>query len=203
METLEQLKPAPDEGRLLNARRTQGKALDKPVILVVDDDPDLRSYLCVLLTGRGYEVIPAASGDEALPRLMSAPTPAVVLLDLVMPGVGGLEVLERIKQTRPQIPVVILSTVGQIRTVVEAMSRGASDYLTKPFQEAELGLAIENALEKQRLHDEVKVLRHRLDQYREPSDLVSLSHPMQHVRDIARQVADSDAPVLLLGETGV
>jgi two-component system response regulator AtoC len=177
--------------------------MDKPVILVVDDDSDLRSYLCVLLTGRGYEVIPAASGDEALHRLAGAPIPAVVLLDLVMPGVSGLELLERIKQARPQVPVVILSTVGQIRTVVEAMSHGAADYLTKPFQEPELGLAIENVLEKQRLHDEVKVLRHRLDQVREPSDLVSLSHSMQHIRDISRQVAESDAPVLLLGETGV
>src|SRR5260370_17493902 len=84
------------------------------------------------------------------------------MLDLVMPGMSGLDVLDHIKSTYPQIPVVILSSVGQIKTVVDAMNRAAPDYLVKPVQEAELTIALESALEKQRLRDAVRVLRLRL-----------------------------------------
>src|SRR6185436_9905358 len=109
--------------------------------------------VAMLLSAQGYEVTTAASGDEALSRLRSAPAPAAVLLDLVMPGLGGLETLEQIKRQHASVPVVIVSALDQIKTVVEAMNRGAADYLTKPFQEPNLELAIENAIEKQRLRD--------------------------------------------------
>ncbi|MBI3932754.1 MAG: sigma-54-dependent Fis family transcriptional regulator [Acidobacteria bacterium] len=176
----------------------------RPVILVVDDDDSVRSYLSVLLSSRGYEVSEAPSADEALARLAAGPLlPAVMLLDLVMPGMSGLDLLAHVKQSHPQVPVVILSTVGQIKTVVEAMNRGAADYLTKPFQEPELELTIENVLEKQRLKDEVTVLRRRLDQFTEPADFLSSNPRIARIREIARQVAETDAPVLLLGETGV
>jgi two-component system response regulator AtoC len=176
----------------------------KPSILVVDDDESIRSYLSVLLSSRGYAVTTVASADEALVHLGAAESlPALVLLDLVMPGMGGLELLESLKQAYPQIPAVILSTIGEIRTVVEAMRRGATDYLTKPFEEEELELAMTGALEKHRLREEVTVLKRRLDQYGEPPDLVSANSQMLRIREIASQVAASDAPVLILGETGV
>src|SRR5712692_6231663 len=177
--------------------------MGRPAILVVDDDDSVRAFLSTLLSRRGYEVATAASGEEALTRLADSAPPALVLLDLVMPGMGGLDLLERIKQTRPHVPVVILSTIGQIKTVVEAMSRGASDYLTKPFEEPELELVIESALEKQRLRDQVKVLKRHLDQLGEGQELASSNPRMLRIREIARQVADADAPVLILGETGV
>jgi two-component system, NtrC family, response regulator AtoC len=185
-----------------------GKARLHPImnhtlILVVDDDDSTRVYLSALLTSLGYAVETAASAEEAESRLGGPPAPALVLLDLVLPGTHGLDLLNRLKAIRPEVPVVILSALGQIKTVVDAVSRGAADYLTKPFQEPELELAIAAALEKQRLQDEVKVLRRRLDLFAEPVDLLSASPQMVRLREIARQVADTDAPLLLLGETGV
>jgi two-component system response regulator AtoC len=176
--------------------------VEKATVFVVDDDDSTRDHLSVLLSGLGYGVALATSGDEALSRLTSTHIPAVVMLDLVMPGMSGLDVLDHIKSTYPQIPVVILSAVGQIKTVVNAMNRGASDYLVKPFQEAELTIALESALEKQRLRDEVRVLRRRLDQF-DPAEFLSSSPQMHRLKEIARQVAETDAPVLVLGETGV
>jgi two-component system response regulator AtoC len=169
---------------------------------VVDDENSTRDALSVLLSGLGYEVAVATSGDEAVSRLTSGHLPAVVMLDLVMPGMNGLDVLDHIKSTYPQIPVVILSAMGQIKTVVDAMNRGASDYLVKPFQEAELTIALESTLEKQRLRDEVQVLRRRLDQF-DPAEFLSSSPQMLRLKEIARQIAETDAPVLVLGETGV
>jgi two-component system, NtrC family, response regulator AtoC len=171
-------------------------------ILVVDDDESTRRYLAVLLTGLGYEVIDAESGEAALGRLREPPGPTLVLLDLILPGMGGLEVLDHIRETLPSLPVIVLSTVGRLTTVVQAVKRGASDYLTKPFARQELELAIENALEKRTLQDEVRSLRRRL-QGPEPDELVSGSTQMLRIRDVARQVADTDATVLITGESGV
>jgi DNA-binding NtrC family response regulator len=175
--------------------------MGRRTVFVVDDDESIRAHLSVLLSALGYEVTLAASGPEALSRLAAGGLPAVVMLDLILPGMSGLEVLDRLKSSYPQVPVVILSAVGQIRTVVDAMNRGASDYLAKPVQEAELTIALENAMEKQRLREEVRVLKRRLDQL-EPAPFLSSSPLMLRLKEIAVQVADTDAPVLILGETG-
>jgi DNA-binding NtrC family response regulator len=171
--------------------------------LIVDDDDDVRAYLATLLSGRGYGVTSAASGEEALSLLSAPAPPAIVLLDLLMPGMSGLELLARTRKSHPSLPIVVLSTVGQIATVVEAVKRGASDYLTKPFGDSELELAIESALEKQTLRDEIKVLQRRLEQDGEAPELVLSSPHMVRIRELALQVADTDAPVLILGESGV
>jgi two-component system, NtrC family, response regulator AtoC len=121
----------------------------------------------------------------------------------MMPGMDGLEFLAKVRQAQPSTPVIVLSAVDRIRTVVDAMNRGAADYLTKPFEEPELELAIQGALEKQQLRDEVKLLKRRLAQEVGAMDLLGSSPSMVRLREIARQVADTDAPVLLLGETGV
>src|SRR5688572_22683000 len=135
----------------------------RPSVLVVDDDEAIRTYLTHLLTARGYAVEAASSGPEALARVAGGYSPGVAILDVMMPGVDGLEVLSRLKGIHASLPVIILSAVGQAKTVVEAMKAGASDYLVKPFQEHDLELAIENALEKQQLKDEVRLLRKKLD----------------------------------------
>jgi DNA-binding NtrC family response regulator len=171
--------------------------------LIVDDDDGVRAYLAALLSGRGYGVTSAASGEEALTLLSSSAPPAAVLLDLLMPGMSGLELLARTRKSHPSLPIVVLSTLGQIATVVEAVKRGASDYLTKPFGDQELELAIESALEKQTLRDEIKVLQRRLEQDGDPPELVLSSPRMVRIRELALQVADTDAPVLILGESGV
>ncbi len=175
---------------------TQGR------ILVVDDDESVRRFLATLLTSLGHEVACAESGEQALRRLEEPPRPGLVLLDLILPGIGGLEVLDRIRESQPSLPVIVLSTVGRLKTVVDAVKRGASDYLTKPFGEQELELAIRNALEKQSLQDEVRTLRQRLATGA-ADEPVSGSAAMLHIREVARQVADTDAPVLITGESGV
>jgi DNA-binding NtrC family response regulator len=171
-------------------------------ILIVDDDESTRRLLAALLKSLGHEVACAESGEVALRRLEEPPRPELVLLDLILPGIGGLEVLDRVRQSHPSLPVIVLSTEGRLKTVVNAVKRGASDYLTKPFGEQELELAIRNAFEKQLLQDEVRTLRKRLATAgaEEP---ISGSASMLGIRDVARQVADTDAPVLITGESGV
>ena len=173
----------------------------KPSVLVVDDDHSTRRYLSALLTSLGYQVEDVESGERAIVRLATGSAPAVILLDMILPGMSGLEVLDRTRQDHPEIPVLVLSTEAQIKTVVDAVRRGASDYLTKPFEEQELELALQNVLEKRELREEVRVLRGRLE--RGDMELVSSNPRMVRIKEIARQVADTDAPVLLLGESGV
>src|SRR5437773_9916917 len=104
----------------------------------------------------------------------------------MMPGVDGLEVLTRLKGIHPTLPVIILSAVGQARTVVEAMKLGASDYLVKPFEEHDLELAIENALEKQKLRDEVRILKKKLDRFTEHTEIFSTNAKMIRLKEIAK-----------------
>jgi two-component system, NtrC family, response regulator AtoC len=170
-------------------------------ILVVDDDEGARRYLAMLLSSMGYEVRSSESGEQAVSDLAGPDSPAVVLLDLLMPGMSGLEVLDHIQRTRPALPVIVQSTVAEIKTVVDAVRRGASDYLTKPFQEQQLELALRNVLEKKELKEEVSLLRRRLDETE--GEFVSSNPRVLRIKEIARQVANTDAPVLVLGESGV
>jgi DNA-binding NtrC family response regulator len=172
-------------------------------ILIVDDDESTRAFLAALLTSLGHEVACAESGEQALRRLEEPPRPGLVLLDLVLPGIGGLEVLDRVRQSNPSLPVIVLSNEGRLKTVVDAVKRGASDYLTKPFGEEELELAIRNAFEKQLLQDEIRTLRRRLATGAGADEPVSGAGSMLRIREVARQVAETDAPVLITGESGV
>src|SRR2546422_189468 len=172
-------------------------------ILVVDDDRSVRTYLAHFLTSRGYVVDCDESGEQALARIAAGASPDVVILDIIIPGMNGLEVLARMKKIDAALSVIILSALGQIKNVVDAMRIGASDYLVKPFEEQELELAIENVLEKQKLREEVKRLRRQLDEYSGEVDILSSSPKMVRIKEIAKQVADTDVPVLILGESGV
>jgi len=176
--------------------------MSKRSILVVDDDKTTRDYLATFLGSSGYAVDCLGSGDEAVERLASGYSPAMILLDVMLPGKDGIEVLANVKAIYPSIPIVILSGIGQIKTVVEAMKMGASDYLTKPFEEEALELAIENAIEKQRLKDEVKTLKQQLA-YVEQGNILTSNPQMLRIIDISRHVASTDVPVLILGESGV
>src|SRR6266699_429661 len=177
--------------------------MSKRSILVVDDDQSVRSYLSDFLSSCGYSVECAESGDQAVARLSAGVAPSLVILDIVMPGMNGLGVLENVKKINSSIPVIILSAVGQTKTVVDAMKMGAADFLVKPFEEQELELAIENVAEKQKLREEVKTLKRRLDQYSEQGDVVSTNPKVLRLKEIAMHVADTDVPVLITGESGV
>jgi DNA-binding NtrC family response regulator len=176
--------------------------MSKRSILVVDDDRSIRDYLSAFLTSCGFSVDCVESGDEAMERLTSGYNPATILLDILLPGKDGLEVLSGLKKSYPAIPIIILSGIGQIKTVVEAMRMGAADYLTKPFEEEALELAIQNGLEKQRLKDELKTLKQQLA-YVEQGSFLTSNPQVLRIVDIARHVANTDVPVLILGESGV
>lgn len=176
--------------------------MSKRSILVVDDDRNIREYLAAFLGTSGYAVECLESGDAAIQRLAAGLSPSVMLLDVMLPGKDGIEVLANVKATNPLIPIIILSGIGQIKTVVEAMKMGASDYLTKPFEEEALELAIENAIEKQRLKEEVKTLKQQLA-YVEQGNILTSNPQMLRIIDISRHVAGTDVPVLILGESGV
>lgn len=177
--------------------------MSKRSILVVDDDQSVRSYLSDFLSSCGYTVECAESGDQAVARLAAGYVPSLIVLDIVMPGINGIEVLENVKRINLTIPVIILSAGGQTKTVVEAMKVGASDFLVKPFEEQELELAIENVLEKQKLKEEVKNLKRQLDSYIDAGDILSTNPKVLRLKEIAKQVADTDVPVLITGESGV
>src|SRR5215467_584303 len=174
----------------------------KGSILVVDDDRNIREYLSTFLTSCGYNVEVAATGDDALARVAAGHAPSMILLDIMLPGMDGMDVMKSLKAAHPAIPIVILSGIGQIKTVVEAMQMGASDYLTKPFEEEALQLAIENVLEKQKLKDELRTLRQQLA-YVEQGQIMTSNPQMLRIVDIARHVASTDVPILILGESGV
>jgi two-component system, NtrC family, response regulator AtoC len=136
-------------------------------------------------------------------RLSAGYTPSLIVLDIVMPGINGIEVLESVKKINPALPVIILSAAGQTKTVVDAMKMGAADFLVKPFEEAELELAIQNVIEKQKLKEEVKTLKRQLDSYTEAGDILSTNPKVLRIKEIAKHVADTDVPVLISGESGV
>ncbi|MCH2172299.1 sigma-54 dependent transcriptional regulator [Myxococcota bacterium] len=170
-------------------------------VLVIDDDPGVREYMEALVTRQGYEVFGAPDGEAALKRLDEV-RPDLVTLDVVLPGMDGLQTLESLKQRIPELPVVMLSGHGQARNIVEAMRLGASDFLRKPFEVEELELAFQKALEKRALKREVERLRGRARSETEMILHCGDNSKMREVRDVIEQVADTDITVLIRGESG-
>jgi len=170
-------------------------------MLVVDDDDGLREYLQALASSRGFQVFSAPSGEEAIATLDRS-RPDLVTLDLVLPGMDGLETLKQLKERLPEVPVIMLSGHGQARSIVEAMKLGAADFLRKPFEVEELEVAFQKALEKRALKQEVEELRGRVRSEAELLMLCGDDPKMHEVREIIEQVADTDITVLVRGESG-
>jgi len=170
-------------------------------VLVIDDDPGIRDYLEAAVSRQGYEVFAAANGEEALASL-SESRPHIVTLDVVLPGMDGLETLRRLKQRIPEVPVVMLSGHGQARTIVDAMRLGAADFLRKPFEAEELDIAFQKALENSKLKEEVEQLRGRVKSEADTLLLWGDNPRMKEVREMIEQVADTDITVLIRGESG-
>src|SRR5712691_11046358 len=166
-------------------------------ILLVDDEPGMLRYIRTLLEVDDYKVETASTGEEALERVQKGLQPDLVLLDLLMPGIDGLQTLEQLRQIRPGTKVVMLSCVSDTRKVVQAIRLGAHDYLTKPFQKAELDAVIDQCLgtNQQNYPGEVEELAD--DVY-----FVAASPAMRKIRSQDALVANVDIPVLLLGESG-
>ncbi len=171
---------------------------DKGRILVVDDEPSMRTTLSILLKREGYGVSLAASGAEALPMLAPGEYD-MILTDLKMEGMDGIELLRHIKAVDPQAEVLIFTAYGTIASAVEAMKLGAYDYIGKPFDEEELLLKIARALERKALVREVQDLRQELQGQ---GRIVAASKEMREVLAKIDQVAPTDATVLIEGESG-
>lgn len=170
-------------------------------ILVVDDDVDMREMVHDMLKDRGHQVTIAGSGQEAL-KLLGEEDYAVVLTDLRMKGIQGLELLAEIKRTHPDINVILMTAFGSVETAVDAMKHGASDYLTKPVKKDELVRVIERVVREASLRREVNRLRQEVHREYSFHQILGKSKPMQAVFDLIKRVADSPTNVLITGESG-
>ena len=170
---------------------------DTANILLVDDEPGMLRYIRTLLEVEDYKVETATTGEEAVQRLQKGLRPDLVLLDLLMPGIDGLQTLEQIRHLQPGVKVVMLSCVGDTRKVVQAMRLGAYDYLTKPFQKAELDNVIEQCLGTNQ-----PAYAGEVEELADDVFFVAASPAMRKLRSEAALVANVDIPVLMLGESG-
>ncbi|HWF84201.1 MAG TPA: sigma-54 dependent transcriptional regulator, partial [Vicinamibacterales bacterium] len=174
----------------------------KTQVMVVDDDPAMCAFLRAFLSERGYSAMTVASPEEAV-RRFHAERPAAVILDVVMPGhMDGLEALAAFKKIDRDVPVIVLSGQGRTTTVVQAMKLGASDFISKPFHEAELEIPLTNALRQHQLNKEVSLLREELQSKSKSMMLFGHSERMAEVQDLIERVADTDVTVLIRGESG-
>jgi DNA-binding NtrC family response regulator len=172
----------------------------RPIILVVDDDPGLRESFRLILEDE-FEVLDVPDGQQALDIVRSCQVD-LVLLDIRLPGMDGLEVLERIKGLDEQLDVILITAVKTVRTAVSAMKLGALDYLTKPFDEDEVLALIRRALEKRALEREVVFLRSELARREDAYEMVGQSAEMRKVSTLVSQIARTTATVLITGESG-
>jgi two-component system response regulator AtoC len=166
-------------------------------ILVVDDSESIRGYLASLLASHGHRVDTAEDGRRALGLIEAGASPDLVLLDVMMPGLDGLETLRRIREHAPNLPVVMLSVVGNARTIVEAMRAGASDYVNKPFVEAELVQGIARVLARAGQDGERAQAAKT-----QASDALWHGPALAQVRTVIEHVAETDVTVLIQGESG-
>ena len=174
----------------------------KKSILIVDDEPNIRRVLGAVFAKAGYEVFTAENGRKALDAISAEPSIDVMLCDLIMPDLNGVEVLRSAKEMNPQLSVVMITAHGTIRTAVDAMKLGAFDYITKPFDMDEIKLIVKNALERSRLLAENIQLKQELQSRYRFDGIVGDSRKMQEVFKIVERVASSNATVLVRGESG-
>src|SRR5690349_17620936 len=181
-----------------------------PTILIVDDEPSMLRYTKTLLEVDNYAVETANSGFEAVKRVREGLSPSLILLDMAMPSMNGLQTIEECKKVRPEQKIVVLSCVSDTSTVVQAIKLGALDYVTKPFYKSELDAVLKRCLEQ----DKSEKSKKHLQQYSVSDDVevenleddlffLAASPQMKQIRAQVSLVAKVDVPVLLLGESGV
>ncbi len=170
-------------------------------ILIIDDEALFREDLATLLESEGYTCLTAASGEEGLARAEHE-RPAVILTDLVMPGIGGLEVVDRLATASPESVVVVITAFGSLDSAVEAFRRGAADYVMKPMVAQDLLAKVRRVRELQRLERELRYLRRAVSNAGTGTRIVGSSPAMERVREVIAKVGPAPSPVLILGQTG-
>ena len=173
-----------------------------PTILIVEDEAKMRRLLELDLGGAGYETVSAPDAEAGLELLRKDPV-QLVLTDLKLPGMSGLEFLQAAKRLYASMPVIVMTAYGTVETAVEAMKAGASDYVLKPFSLAEMRLVVQKELDVRRLREENRSLREALGQRYNYPNVIAHSAPMQEVLALVERVAPTPSTVLLGGESGV
>lgn len=169
-----------------------------PTILIIDDERAIRKTLNEILGFEGYKIEEAADGEEGLKRFQSA-TPDLVLCDIKMPKLDGIEFLSKASAINPDIPIIMISGHGNIETAVEAVKKGAFDFISKPPDLNRLLITIRNAIDKTDLVKEAKVLKRRVSKVQE---MIGESAPIQKIKETIDKVAPTEARVMITGENG-
>ena len=174
----------------------------KETILVVDDEPGLRDMLSILFRREGYDVTAAPGFIAGKEALLNAPSPySVLLTDIMMPDGSGLDLLSLARERSPGTEVIVMTAHSTLETAIDAMKRGAYDFVAKPFGTSELRALVHKAFEKRALVAENRQLHARLDRER-PKDLLGRSEPMRRIMDLVQRIANSKSTVLVTGESG-
>ncbi|MCC7401573.1 MAG: sigma-54-dependent Fis family transcriptional regulator [Chitinophagaceae bacterium] len=168
-------------------------------ILIIDDERAIRKTLTEILSFEGYKIDEAPDGEEGLKKYKDK-TYDVVLCDIKMPRLDGIEFLQKAGEFNPDIPIIMISGHGNIETAVEAVKKGAYDYISKPPDLNRLLITIRNAMERSSLVTETKVLKRRVSRVQE---MIGESGPMKKIRDTIEKVAPTEARILITGENGV
>ncbi|PIV19967.1 MAG: hypothetical protein COZ69_04315 [Deltaproteobacteria bacterium CG_4_8_14_3_um_filter_45_9] len=175
--------------------------MDKKVILIVEDDPTVGESLRLLLKKKGHEILLASNGKEAL-QLFRHKIVDLVITDVVMPKMDGIELLEAVKGLRPETEVIVISAQGTIEKAVQAMKLGASDFIEKPINPRVISLLVERALEKQTLILQNRDLRSRLEDKFHLKNIIGRSEKMVKIFELIHHIAPYDSSVLIIGESG-
>lgn len=181
--------------------KLQQNKVNKEVILVIDDKPNIREVLSTILREEGYEVKTCETSAKAL-EVIAEILPDVIVTDLKMPGMNGIDLMKEIKKFHTDIPVILITAYGTISSAVEAMKAGAYDYLTKPMDYDRLKILIRRALDQNRIHSENIYLKQELEERYSLNNILGKSSVMQKLFNLIKTIADSDANVLIQGECG-
>jgi len=182
-------------------RRWESGMSEKGTVLVIDDEEVMREILESLLTQDGYRVKLATSGQEGLEIAGREPVD-LAIVDVMLPDRSGIDVLDELKKSDPELVVVMITAFASVETAIEAMKRGALDYVTKPFKNDEVRVVVANGMKQRRLVDENRTLKEALHDRQRFDVLVGKSSRMQEVYSLIQQVAPSKSTVLITGESG-
>ncbi|MEO8035941.1 MAG: response regulator, partial [Acidobacteriota bacterium] len=170
-------------------------------ILIVDDEEVLRDVLEVVLRREGFDVVLASSGEEAL-NLLDREEVDLIILDIMLPGISGIDTLRSIRISNPNLPVIVITAFSSIDGAIEAMKHGAFHYIPKPFKNEEVVLTVNKALEQRRLSKENERLKEELTEKYAYSNIIGKSETMRKVFDLIRLAAPSRSNILIVGESG-
>ena len=170
-------------------------------ILIVDDEQSMRDFLAIMLKKEGYEVVTAEDGNEAL-KALEEDIYDLVITDIKMPGIDGLQVLSSVKRVSPNTLVIVITAYSSTEDAVLAMKQGALDYITKPFEIEKIKLAIKNALDRKKLHEEHDFYKKQYEHKFDTGNIVGDSEAIRTIFHLVKQVSSSKSTILISGESG-